>query len=89
MRVAAADAVGPLSVASRSGAELAEVFHHYSLDQFRSPPPSRSMILAVKAAGGSPRYSELEGVGHDSWTPAYRNPVVIDGLFAQRKGMPR
>jgi predicted peptidase len=47
------------------------------------------MIAAVKAAGGSPRYSELKGVGHDSWTPAYGDPAVLDWLFAQRKGMAR
>jgi len=45
---------------------------------------SRSMIAAVRAAGGSPKYSELAGVGHDSWTPAYRDPAVLDWLFASR-----
>ncbi|MEI6240348.1 MAG: PHB depolymerase family esterase [Planctomycetia bacterium] len=44
---------------------------------------SRGMIEAVRAAGGSPKYSELPGVGHDSWTPAYRDPAVLDWLFAQ------
>ena len=46
---------------------------------------SRSMIAAVKAAGGRPIYSELAGVGHDSWTPAYRDRFVLDWLFSQRK----
>ena len=46
---------------------------------------SRSMIAAIKAAGGTPVYSELEGIGHDSWTPAHRNPAVLDWLFAQRR----
>lgn len=32
---------------------------------------SRRMIAALRAAGGSPKYTELEGGGHDSWTPAY------------------
>jgi predicted peptidase len=62
---------------------------HGTDDTVVLPGRSRSMIAAVKAAGGSPRYSELEGVGHDSWTPAYRDPVVLDWLFAQRKGMAR
>jgi predicted peptidase len=60
---------------------------HGADDTVVLPGRSRSMIAAVKAAGGSPRYSELEGVGHDSWTPAYRDPAVFDWLFAQRKGM--
>lgn len=46
---------------------------------------SRSMIEAVRAAGGKPRYSELEGVGHDAWTPAYRDPAVLDWLFEQSR----
>ncbi|MGI9178508.1 MAG: prolyl oligopeptidase family serine peptidase [Pirellulales bacterium] len=46
---------------------------------------SRSMIEAIVAAGGAPIYSELPGVGHDSWTPAYRNPAVLDWLFSQRR----
>ena len=46
---------------------------------------SRSMIAALRAAGGDPRYSELPGVGHDSWTPAYRDPAVLEWLFGQRR----
>jgi len=46
---------------------------------------SRAMIAAVKAAGGRPIYSELAGVGHDSWTPAYRDAFVLDWLFSQRR----
>ncbi|MEX0668926.1 MAG: PHB depolymerase family esterase [Pirellulales bacterium] len=46
---------------------------------------SRQMIAAVKAAGGKPRYSELQGVGHDSWTPAYRDPAVLEWLFDQSR----
>jgi predicted peptidase len=47
---------------------------------------SRTMIEAIRSAGGSPKYTELKGVGHDSWTEAY---TAADGLlpwmFAQRK----
>ena len=46
---------------------------------------SRIMVAAVKAAGGSPIYSELPGVGHDSWTPAYRDGFVLDWLFSQHR----
>ena len=41
---------------------------------------SRTMIAAVRAAGGAPKYSELPGVGHNSWTPAYTSSP--DGLIA-------
>lgn len=46
---------------------------------------SRTMIAALRAAGGAPRYSELAGVGHDAWTPAYRDRAVLEWLFAQRR----
>ena len=46
---------------------------------------SRSMVAAVKAAGGTPRYTEMAGVGHDSWTPAYRDPAVLTWLFQQHR----
>lgn len=47
---------------------------------------SRRMIEAIRAAGGEPRYTELAGVGHDSWTPAYTDSQgVIPWMFAQRK----
>ena len=58
---------------------------HGDADQVVAVERSRSMIAAVQAAGGSPKYSELPGVGHDSWTPAYRDPAVLDWMFAQRQ----
>lgn len=57
---------------------------HGDADQAVPVERSRSMIEALRAAGGEPRYSELAGVGHDSWTPAYRDRAVLDWLFAQR-----
>jgi predicted peptidase len=47
---------------------------------------SRRMIDAVRRAGGQPRYTELAGVGHDSWTEAYSGRGgLVEWLFAQRK----
>ncbi len=47
---------------------------------------SRDMIAALKKAGGSPRYTEYPGVGHDSWTATYRNEDFYKWLFAQQLG---
>jgi predicted peptidase len=58
---------------------------HGDADKVVPVERSRTMIAAVRAAGGDPKYSELPGVGHDSWTPAYRDPAVLDWLFAQAK----
>ena len=46
---------------------------------------SRTIVEAVKAAGGNVTYTELEGVKHDSWTPAYRDPATLDWLFRQKR----
>ena len=44
---------------------------------------SGDMIAAIERAGGQPKYTELAGVGHDSWTPAYTDrrcaAVVVRG----------
>ena len=58
---------------------------HGDADPAVSVELSRAMIAAVKTAGGRPIYSELAGVGHDSWTPAYRDGFVLDWLFSQRR----
>ena len=46
------------------------------------------MIEAIKRAGGDPKYTELPGVGHNSWVQAYNGPEnCLAWLFAQqRKG---
>ena len=45
---------------------------------------SRNMIEAIRQAGGSPKYTEYPGVGHNAWDAAYRDPSLYDWLFAQK-----
>ncbi len=45
---------------------------------------SRRMVQAVQAAGGRVRYTEYPGVNHDSWTPAFAEPDLLQWLFSQR-----
>jgi len=45
---------------------------------------SRDIIAAIKKAGGSPKYTEYPGVGHNSWTKTYRDKKVLTWLFAQK-----
>jgi len=60
------------------------VFHGED-DPVVIPPRSRDMVAALKAVGGTPIYTEYEGVGHDSWTPTFNSRQTWDWLFAQRK----
>jgi predicted peptidase len=46
---------------------------------------SRDMIAALRAAGGTPRYTELPGVGHGSYGPAYRSREFWTWLLEQRQ----
>jgi predicted peptidase len=59
---------------------------HGDQDQAVKVRRSREMIDAIKAAGGSPKYTEYPGVAHDSWTQTYRDPALYEWLFAQAKG---
>ena len=43
------------------------------------------MIEALKKAGGDPGYTIYPGEGHASWIPAYRDPQLMNWLFAQKK----
>ncbi len=45
---------------------------------------SRELIAALKAAGGSPKYSEINA-GHGSWEPAYRTIALHQWIFTQTK----
>jgi predicted peptidase len=48
---------------------------------------TRTMIAAIRQAGGCPKYTELNGIGHNSWTPAYENPDgLIPWMFEQKRG---
>lgn len=58
---------------------------HGAEDEVVPPEKSQEMIEAVRRAGGRPRYSELAGVGHDSWTPAYGDPALLEWLFSQKR----
>ena len=46
---------------------------------------SRAMIEAIKKAGGTPRYTEYPGVGHNCWTPASKEPELLPWLFGQKR----
>ena len=47
---------------------------------------SRKMIAAIRLAGGKPKHTELKGVGHNSWIPAYeKKNGVVPWMFKQRR----
>jgi predicted peptidase len=47
---------------------------------------SRNMSAALGKAGNDVTYTEFPGVGHDSWTPAYRNEELQGWMFSKKLG---
>jgi predicted peptidase len=58
---------------------------HGDKDNAVNVEQSRKMVEAIKKAGGSPKYTEYPGVGHDSWTQTYKNPEMLKWLFSRTK----
>jgi predicted peptidase len=44
---------------------------------------SRDMIAAIRAAGGSPLYTEYPTGGHNAWSRAYNEPQLYVWMFSQ------
>jgi predicted peptidase len=58
---------------------------HGDSDAAVKPNRSREMIEALKEAGGTPKYTEYEKTGHDSWTKTYADPHMYEWVFAQKR----
>lgn len=60
---------------------------HGDMDETVPVRGSRDMLAALKKAEvkPEPRYSELAGVGHGSWGPAYATTEMWDWLFDQKR----
>ncbi len=57
---------------------------HGDADKAVSVEMSREMIEAIKKAGGSPKYTEYPGVGHNSWDKAYGTAELYEWLLMQK-----
>jgi predicted peptidase len=57
---------------------------HGDADPIVDVEQSRRMIKALKDAGGSPKYDEFEGVGHNAWDRAYAKKELYEWLLMQK-----
>ena len=46
---------------------------------------TRNMVAAMKKSGGSPKYTEYPGVGHNCWDAAYAEKELFPWLAQQKK----
>lgn len=61
---------------------------HGAEDKVVVPERSRTIIEAIRKAGGNPKYVEYPGVEHDSWKPAYASEENWHWMFEQRRQPP-
>jgi predicted peptidase len=75
----------PKAMAERLKSLPLWVFHG-DADQAVPVARSREMVEAIRAAGSTVlKYTEMPGVGHNSWDAAYENPEFATWLFAQQR----
>lgn len=59
---------------------------HGTKDEVVLPEYSRSMVEAIRLAGGSPGFTEYPDEGHvGAWVQAYRNPHLYEWLFSKER----
>ena len=58
---------------------------HGARDPIIPVTESRTMIEAVRKAGGNPRYTEYRNLAHEIWVPTFAQPDLVGWLFAQHK----
>ena len=58
---------------------------HGDKDNVIKASRSRDMIAAIKAAGGSAKYTELKGVGHNAWSATWASEEMWEWLFGQAR----
>jgi predicted peptidase len=73
-----------LEAAQKIGKTPTWIFH--GADDYRVPvTESREMLKALQEIGGRVKYTEYEGVGHNSWDRAYAEPDLMPWLLSQRR----
>ena len=58
---------------------------HGDKDSVIKPSRSRDMINAISKAGGSPKYSEIKGRGHNSWVDCWNTDELWKWLYSKSK----
>lgn len=75
----------PFETLARRLAGVPVWIFHGEVDPIVPVEQSRRAAEALEEAGADVRYTELLGVDHNAWDPAYGSPAFGDWLFAQRR----
>jgi predicted peptidase len=80
-----ADAGEPFAALAQRLVGVPVWIFHGEVDPVVPVDESRRAAAALEAAGVDVRYTELLGIGHNSWDPAYGSVEFSSWLFAQRR----
>ena len=58
---------------------------HGDQDKVIKPSRSKDMIDAIKKIGGTPKYSEIKGRGHNSWVDCWSSDELWNWLYSKSK----
>lgn len=75
----------PLKVYASTVGNLPIWIFHGEEDAVVPVVHSRDAFAAIQEAGGNVKYTELPGIGHNSWDAAYGSTQFSAWLFAQRR----
>jgi predicted peptidase len=75
----------PYADTAKKVASLPVWVFHGGADPTVPVTESRKMVEALKALNADVRYTEYEGVGHNSWDKAYNEPEFPTWLFGQKR----
>lgn len=76
---------GDTTFCSRYAGRLPLWVFHGSEDNVVLPAYSRAMVAQLKSLHATVRYTEYEGVGHDSWEKAFAEPKLLAWMFSQKQ----
>jgi predicted peptidase len=83
--LAPADATDAYAYVVKRVAKIPIWIFHGDADQNISVEESKKMFAALKAISTDVQYTELPGVDHNAWDPAYSRADVIEWLLKQKK----
>jgi len=83
--IAPASGSDPYAAIAQRVSRLPTWIFHGDADSTVPVEVSRRMAAALKAIGADVQYTELAGVGHNAWDPAYDRADLFTWLFKQKR----
>jgi predicted peptidase len=75
----------PYLTVARKIAKTPTWIFHGADDRVVPPDESRKMHQALTSTGGNVRYTEYEGIGHNSWERAFADPELMRWLLSHHR----